>query len=60
MASDQRLDRDPAAAEWRADFRAAENQLLDASLAATPSQRLKWLEDALAFAAKMRERSPEE
>ncbi len=41
------------AEEWRADFRAAEEQLLDASLAVTPSQRLKWLEEALAFAHRM-------
>lgn len=40
---------------WRGDFRTAEEHLLDASLAATPSARLKWLEEALAFAAKMGE-----
>jgi hypothetical protein len=34
----------------RADFRAAEEWALEASLAATPSQRLAWLEQALAFA----------
>jgi len=39
--------------EWRGDFRSAEDRLLDASLSATPSQRLRWLEEALAFAAKM-------
>ena len=38
--------------EWRADFRAAEDHALEASLAATPSQRLAWLEQALAFAFK--------
>lgn len=38
--------------EWRADFRAAEEWTLEASLAATPSQRLAWLEQALAFAYK--------
>jgi hypothetical protein len=40
-------------AEWPADFRAAEHQALEASLAATPSQRLAWLEEALAFAYRM-------
>jgi hypothetical protein len=39
--------------EWRGDFGAAEERALDASLAATPSQRLAWLEEALAFAAKV-------
>ncbi len=43
----------PTAAEWPADFRAAEDQTLEASLAATPSQRLAWLEEALAFAWKV-------
>lgn len=42
-----------ATAEWNSDFRAAEEQALEASLAATPSQRLAWLEDALAFAWKV-------
>ena len=60
MASDPLPGRDPAATEWRGDFRAAEERLLDASLAATPSQRLKWLEEALAFAARMAESSREE
>lgn len=41
------------AAEWRATFADAEAQTLDASLAVTPSQRLAWLEQALAFAARM-------
>ena len=39
--------------EWRGDFRAAEERQLEGSLLATPSQRLAWLEEALAFAAKM-------
>ncbi|HXI13139.1 MAG TPA: hypothetical protein VNM92_10945 [Thermoanaerobaculia bacterium] len=43
----------PSSAEWRGDFRAAEERSLDASLAATPSQRLAWLEQALAFAFKV-------
>lgn len=40
-------------AEWPADFRAAEDHTLDASLAATPTQRLAWLEEALAFALRV-------
>jgi hypothetical protein len=43
---------DQASELWSGDFRAAEERLLDASLAATPSQRLAWLEEALEFAAK--------
>jgi hypothetical protein len=39
--------------EWAADFRAAEERSLAGSLAATPSQRLAWLEEALAFAYKV-------
>lgn len=38
---------------WRADFRAAEERILEASLSVTPSERLRWLEEALRFAAKM-------
>jgi hypothetical protein len=40
-------------ADWRADFAAAEERLLELSLAATPSERLRWLEEALAFAARV-------
>ena len=40
-------------AKWPADFRAAEDHALDASLAATPSQRLAWVEEALAFALRV-------
>lgn len=47
-------DREPdLAADWRADFRAAEERMLEASLSVTPSERLRWLEEALRFAAKM-------
>lgn len=53
MAADPAAERSAAGAEWRGDFRAAEERLLEASLAATPSERLKWLEEALAFAARM-------
>lgn len=45
--------RDGSEEEWRADFRSAEARALDGWLAATPSQRLQWLEEALAFAARM-------
>jgi hypothetical protein len=38
---------------WRADFAAASEWTREASLAATPSQRLAWLEQALAFAYKV-------
>jgi hypothetical protein len=44
---------EPVPTEWRADFRAAEEHSLEASLAATPSQRLAWLEQALAFAYRV-------
>lgn len=43
----------PDDSTWRADFAAAAERTLDASLAATPSQRLAWLEQALAFAYKV-------
>jgi len=48
-------DRDPHAdeSEWRADFRAAEERVLEASISVTASERLRWLEEALRFAAKM-------
>ena len=39
--------------EWRADFASAAQRTLAASLAATPSQRLAWLEEALAFAYRV-------
>jgi hypothetical protein len=42
-----------SADDWRGDYRAAEERRRDASLAATPSQRLKWVEEALALAAKV-------
>lgn len=38
---------------WRGDFAAAAESTFEASLAATPSQRLAWLEQALAFAYKV-------
>lgn len=50
--------------DWNGDFTAAEERALESSLAATPSERLKWLEEALAFAyrvgaLKSREQPPD-
>ncbi|HYI07631.1 MAG TPA: hypothetical protein VEK57_01050 [Thermoanaerobaculia bacterium] len=53
MATECDVDRGNPPDDWRGDFQSAEDRLLDASLATTPSQRLKWLEEALAFAAKV-------
>lgn len=53
MAGEGKPQGAAAGPEWRGDFRAAEERLMDISLAATPSERLKWLEEALAFAARM-------
>lgn len=39
--------------EWRGDFAAAEERVLEASLALTPEERLRWLEEALRFAARV-------
>jgi hypothetical protein len=50
-ADPKRHTDDPA--DWRGDFASAEESLLDASLAVTPAERLKWLEEAIAFAYKM-------
>lgn len=50
MPEQPRATDDP---NWSADFRAAEEWAFEASLAATPSQRLAWLEQALAFAYKV-------
>jgi hypothetical protein len=36
--------------DWRGDFRTVELEQLRAALAATPSQRLEWLEEAVKFA----------
>lgn len=38
---------------WSADFQAAEEHAFEASLAATPSQRLAWLEEALRLAYRV-------
>jgi hypothetical protein len=39
--------------DWRCDFDAARDQLIDAALSTTPAQRLRWLEEALRFAQKV-------
>ncbi len=39
--------------EWRGDFASSRDAQLDAWAGATPSQRLRWLEEALAFAHRM-------
>lgn len=51
--ADEEPPRPATDADWRADFAAAEERLLELSLAATPSERLRWLEEALAFAARV-------
>lgn len=45
--------RDHQDESWDADFEAAERHRLEASLAVTPVERLRWLEEALKFAAKV-------
>jgi hypothetical protein len=49
MATDPR----PDANDWRGDFESMRERSREAALAATPSQRLAWLEEAIAFAVKM-------
>jgi hypothetical protein len=39
--------------DWRADFASAEQRRLEASLSVSVSERLRWLEEALAFAARV-------
>jgi hypothetical protein len=46
-------DRQIEQEEWRGDFDSMRDRARDAALAATPSQRLAWLEEAIAFATKM-------
>jgi hypothetical protein len=55
MASESTPTTDSPAPDWRGDFQSAEERRLDLSLAATPSERLRWLEEALAFAVRMRD-----
>ena len=45
--------RDHQHEQWAADFEAAERHRLEASLAVTPAERPRWLEEALRFAAKV-------
>jgi hypothetical protein len=42
--------RDDTGDRWDATWEGARRQLLESTLAATPAQRLAWLEEALAFA----------
>ena len=35
---------------WTSDWKDAEDAQLDAALSATPTQRLRWLEEAILFA----------
>lgn len=53
MTADSRDETTAREPEWRGDFAAAEERTLEAFLAATPEERLQWLEEALAFAARM-------
>jgi hypothetical protein len=46
-------DPQPKQEDWRGDFESMRDRARDATLAATPSQRLVWLEEAIAFATKM-------
>jgi hypothetical protein len=39
--------------EWQGDFDSMRDRSHDALLAATPSQRLAWLDEAIAFATKV-------
>ena len=36
--------------DWRADWSDIEDAQLDAALSATPTQRLRWLDEAILFA----------
>ena len=39
--------------DWRGDFAAAEERRREAALAVNAAERLRWLEEALRFAAKV-------
>ncbi len=41
---------EPVTPEWSASWASQERETLEASLAATPAQRLEWLEEALEIA----------
>lgn len=43
-------ERDESAEDWDASWEGAREQLLEATLAATPAQRLAWLEEVLELA----------
>jgi hypothetical protein len=61
MPTDPTTPPDPAD-PWRGDFHSAEERQLERWATATPSQRLQWLEEAIAFAYRMGAlpRKPEE
>jgi len=46
-------ERDDTGDRWDATWEGARRQLLESTLAATPAQRLAWLEEALAFAYRV-------
>jgi hypothetical protein len=46
-------DPHPEQEDWRGDFDSMRDRARDAALAATPAQRLAWLDEAIAFATKM-------
>ena len=46
--------------QWSGDFESAAERTLESSLAATPEQRLRWLEEALAFAYRVGALKPRE
>jgi hypothetical protein len=52
MAADTAPPPLPPDEDWDGSFEAAEQHRRDGALAATPSQRLAWLEEAIAFAAR--------
>jgi hypothetical protein len=52
VTTEPKPDGHPTGESWSGDFRAAEERMIDASLDATASQRLAWLEEALQFAAR--------
>ena len=39
--------------DWQADFAAAEERRREAALSVSAAERLRWLEEALRFAAKV-------
>ena len=48
----------PRSESWPVTFEAAATRTFDAALAATPAERLAWLEEALRWSARVRSRRP--